>query len=325
MKFSLKILAIAIIAVSTYSLIGCAAPASFSYQNIAITFAATCSDCPAITYNPALPQPPNPGSALLMPNNGQGGTSFITATVTNAPGNNITWTVYPTPNLGDITIAPTCQTTSTPCQPSESGGLGTINVSSGNTIVYSVPGPPIYGGAALVQANAMGIPQGDVLLVASIPSDPNNPSAVYTSSQLLQVYAGGTFPGPPTPYLTPHTPTTPAGLTNPVVTVARNTTFQFYGGVVGANPCTSTAQCLINGTQYPLNTTDNKPIWEVCPAPFAIATCVIGGNATLGTITQAGLYTAPAAIPSPLPVVLVTSEAAPTITNAGNYAYVGVN
>ena len=331
MKLSLKVLAIAIIAVSTYSLIGCAAPAGYSYQNISITFAATCSDCPAITYNPAYPQPPNPGSALLMSSNSQGGTSFITATVTNAPPNNITWTIYPTPNLGDITTAPTCQTTSTPCTPGESGNPdGTIQAASGNTIVYSVPsGAPVFSGAALLQANAMGIPQGDLLLTASVPSDPNNPSAVYTASQLIQIYGSSSFPGS-SPYLSPHTPTTPTGLTNPVVTVARNTTFQFTGGVVGTLPCTSTTQCLINGTQYVTNTTDNKAVWEVCPAPFALGTCLpvvngISGNATLGTINQSGLYTAPAAIPNPLPVVLVVPETAQTITNAQNYAYVGIN
>lgn len=328
MKLSLKVLVIAIIAVSTYSLIGCAAPASFSYSNISITFAATCSDCPGITYNPAFPQPPNPGSALLMPNTGQGGTSFFTATVTNAPGNNITWTVYPTPNLGDITIAPTCTTTSTPCQPTESGTLGTINAQGGNTVVYSIPGTPIYSGAALVQANAMGIPQGDVLLVASVPSDPNNPSAVFSASQLIQIYGNATCSFPcSVPYLTPHTPTTPSGLTNPVVTVARNATYQFYGGVVNTGPCTTPAQCLINGTQYVNNTTDNKSIWEVCPVPLAVATCVIGGNSTLGTITQTGLYTAPANIPSPLPIVLIAPETSLPVppTNQSNYAYVGVN
>ena len=172
----------------------------------------------------------------------------------------------------------------------------------------------------------MGIPQGDILLVASIPSDPSNPSAVYTASQLIQIYGStsGSFPCS-SPYLTPHTPTTPSGLTNPVVTVARNTTYQFYGGVVGTGPCTSASQCLINGTQYVTNTTDNKALWEVCPAPITIATCVIGGNTSLGTITQSGLYTAPATIPSPLPVVLVVPETSPTIINASNYAYVGVN
>jgi hypothetical protein len=261
-----------------------------------------------------------------MASNSQGGTSFITATVTNAPSNNITWTVYPTPNLSGIKTAPTCQTTSTPCQPGESGNpVGTIQAASGSTIVYSVPsGAPVYSGAALLQANAMGIPQGDILLTASVPSEPNNPSAVYTASQLIQIYGSGTFPGS-TPYLSPNTPTTPTGLTNPVVTVARNTSFQFTGGVVGTLPCTSATQCLINGTQYVTDTTDNKAVWEVCPAPFALASCIIGGNSTLGTITQSGLYTAPATIPSPLPVVLVVPETAQTITNAQNYAYVGVN
>ena len=140
---------------------------------------------------------------------------------------------------------------------------------------------------------------------------------------MIQIY-GSSFPGS-TPYLTPHTPTTPTGLTNPVVTVARNTSYQFYGGVVNTGPCTSAAQCLINGTQYVTNTTDNKAIWEVCPAPITIATCVNGGNTTLGTITQSGLYTAPATIPNPLPVVLIVPETSPTIINASNYAYVLVN
>ena len=115
----------------------------------------------------------------------------------------------------------------------------------------------------------MGIPQGDLLLTASVPSDPNNPSAVYTASQLIQIYGSSSFPGS-SPYLSPHTPTTPTGLTNPVVTVARNTSFQFTGGVVGTLPCTSTTQCLINGTQYVTNTTDNKAVWEVLPAPLRL-------------------------------------------------------
>jgi hypothetical protein len=51
----------------------------------------------------------------------------------------------------------------------------------------------------------------------------------------------------------------------------------------------------------------------------------ISGSTALGTITQSGLYTAPATISSPLPVVFVTSDLSPTITNTQNYAYVGVN
>jgi hypothetical protein len=170
----------------------------------------------------------------------------------------------------------------------------------------------------------MGIPQGDILLTASVPSDPNNPSAVYTASQLIQVYGSSTFPGS-SAYLSPNTPQTPTGLTNPVVTVARNASFQFTGGVVGTLPCGSATQCLINGTQYVTNTTDNTAVWKVCPAPIAVATCVTGGNSTLGTITQNGLYTAPATIPSPLPTVLVVPETAQTIINQSNYAYVGIN
>jgi hypothetical protein len=48
----------------------------------------------------------------------------------------------------------------------------------------------------------------------------------------------------------------------------------------------------------------------------------------LGTVTQSGVYTAPAAIPNPLPAVLVMYVTYPTqsiISNASNYALVGVS
>jgi len=314
MKLCLKILAIAIIAATSYSILGCSAPATFSYQNVSINITTYCSDCPGPYYNPAYPQPPNPGSVIMMPNTGEGGTETFFANVTNAPQTNVTWTVYPTPNLGGIDILPT----GTALPIGESGTLGTINAAGGNSIYYTVPGPPVYGGAALEQANAMGIPQGDVLLVATVPDDPSNPSAVATGSQLIQVYAGSSAQGPPSTYLTPHTSTTPAGITSPAVTVARGTSFQFYGGTVGAAPCTTTVSC----GSLPLYTADNTSVWAVGTAPYSLATAVIGGNTTLGTITQSGLYTAPATIPSPLPVVIIYSH----LTGAAaTYANIGVN
>lgn len=323
MKLCLKILAIAVIAASTYSLIGCAAPASFSYQNVSISLTPSVTDGYnsgiVVYYNPAYPQPPNPGSVVYMfPGGGQGGYITYTATVTNAPATGITWSLYPQPNLGSINNPPTG--TSYPV--GESGSqVGVISAASGATAYYNAPsGPPIYSGAALIQAQAMGIPQGDILLVATVPNDPTNPASVTTVSQLMQMVTS------PTPYLTPHTNLVPSGITAPAVTVARNATFQFYGGVVGAGICVSTTTCNALIPPSPVvNSANNTPLWEVCPAPIAIATCVLGGNSTLGTITQTGLYTAPAAIPSPLPVVLVTSQISPTITNASNYANVGIN
>jgi hypothetical protein len=329
MKLCLKIFAIAVIAVSTYSLIGCAAPPSFSYQNVTVSISAQCADCEnflsVVTFNPAYPLPPAAGAVpYITPGGGPGGDELFTATVTNAPSTNVTWTIYPTPNLGSINNPPTG--TSFPVGESGSS-VGTIVASSGNTALYGAPsGPPIYTGAALQQAQAMGIPMGDVLLVASVPVDPSNPANVVTGTMLVQVINNTSAP---TPYLFPHTNTSPAGITTPAVTVARNTSYQFLGGVVGALPCTSSTTCIAQGTPV-INSVNNNPLWMVCPATFTLSTCLpvvngISGNPTLGTVTQTGLYTAPAAIPNPLPVVLVTAQEAPTITNTSNFAYVGIN
>jgi hypothetical protein len=366
MKLSLKILAIVATAATTYSMVSCSAPASFSYQNVSISLTAQCTDCPAgITFNPAYPMPTVSttgqggsngagggasgvipvGAVMTMPSTSEGGTVEFLASVQNAPAANVTWAIYPQPNLTGIDTLPTG--TSTPV--GESGSSvgtfatpgGSSTTATGPNVYYSIPGVPVYSGQALAQAQAMGIPQGDFLLVASVPSDPENPSAVATFSLLVQDYGGSTAQGPPSAYLTPHTPTTPSGLVNPVVTVAHNPSlptiatngqYQFYGGVVGAAPCLTTATCLINGVQYPLYTTDNTAVWEVGPTPFSLSTAFVcqtpGLACPYGTISQTGLYTAPAAIP-PTPsggtanevVVVLVSQLVGTVDS---YAYVGL-
>src|SRR5229473_1149440 len=61
------------------------------------------------------------------------------------------------------------------------------------------------------------------------------------------------------------------------------------------------------------NTTDTAVTWSVGGVP--------GGNATLGTITSAGVYTAPADLPSPATVqVTATSHADPTKSSTGTLA-----
>ena len=338
MKLGFKILALATIAATTYSMVSCSAPQSFSYQNIAITLSVQCGDCPTPAYNPLFPapavsgQPAPPGSVVLEPNTGQGGTYLFTANVTNAPAN-ITWTLYPTPNLGTPNPPPTG--TSTPVGESGSS-VGTLQVASGNTVYYADASPPVYSGAALQQAQSgagvpqglcmsvtMCIPQGMVLLVASVPSDPNNPSATVSAGQFIQIFGGSNAQGPPSVYLTPSTPTTPAGLTNPVATVTHGGgTYQFVGGVVGAAPCITATACAAIGPNIPLNYTDNAPIWEVGPSPYSLTTAVPGGDATYGTISPTGLYTAPATVPPVQPVVILVSHLVPTVSK---YAYVGVN
>ncbi len=334
MKLCLKILAIAIVAATTYSVIGCTAPSSFSYQNVAITLSVECGDCPTPIYNPAYPapavvgQPAPAGSVVTEPNNGQGGTYLFTAHVTNAPAN-VSWALFPTPNLSDPSNLPTG--TTLPVGESSSS-VGQVNIASGNTAYYVIPsGIPVYTGAALAQAQALGIPQGMVLLVASVPSDPNDPSKKVSANQLIQIFNTASNLGPPTVNLVPRTPTNPANLTNPVVTVshlAPNNTFQFTGFAVGAAPCSSV--CLLPASaspgipqvQFPLNSTDNGVVFEVGPAPFSLATAVPGGSMTYGTISATGLYTAPATIPATQPVVYVISHAVPS---ANAYAYIAVN
>jgi hypothetical protein len=364
MKLCLKILAIAATAATTYSLVSCAAPASFSYSNVSISLTANCTDCPGgVVFNQAYPTPSLNGTAapgtipvgavLAMPNTGEGGTVGIYATVTNAPATNATWQIYPQPNLAGITVLPTGTappgatggvTESTPAYGTFTTPAGSSTTASGPSVYFNVGGPPVFSGAALAQATAMGIPQGYEMIVVSVPSDPQNPSAVATFNLLVEPYGGSTAQGPPTTYLTPHTPTTPSGLVNPVVTVAHNPNllstpsviatggqYQFYGGVVGAAACLTVSNCIIGGVQYPLYTVDNTAVWEVGPAPFSLSTafpCTTPGPACpFGTITSTGLYTAPAAIPSagltPASevVVVVVSQ---LVTTVDSYAYVGL-
>ena len=365
MKLCLKILAIVATAATTYSLVSCAAPAGFSYKNVSISLSAQCTDCPAgITVNPLYPTPPNngaatsavipPGAVLAMPNTGEGGTVSFFAQVYNAPATNVTWNIYPQPNLGGITVLPTG--TGTPV--GESGAAygsfatpgGSTTTASGPNVYFATGGPPIYGGAAQVQAQAMGIPQGMYLLVASVPSDPDNPSSVATFDLLIQPYGGSTAQGPPSAYLTPKSPTTPAGLVNPVVSVAHNPNlptiaangqFQFSGGITGAAPCLTSNGCNITPTgsttqiTLPYLNIDNTAVWEVGPAPFSLATafpCTTPGLACpFGTVSSTGLYTAPAAIPTSAlgysltptgeVVVVVVSQLVSTVDA---YAYVTI-
>jgi len=320
MKLCLKILAIVIVAASVVSLIGCAAPSHFSYSNVTLSLSYTpCYDnCPALTYNPANLD------ALVTSGPGASGCDNVFATVTNAPAN-ITYTLYPTPSL----VIPKPSGTTEYGQPV--GPVGNINYGNGTTNFYCAPGTlPIYTGAALEQAQAMGIPQGDVMLVAGVPNNPNTPSSscvlptspgCTTFVQLFQIYNQGSPTGPPTVELFP---STPSGYITSAVTLntrppsascpACQNQFQFNGFAVGAPPCLSSTACLINGTAYPLFTTDNKVLWLAGPGGTTgtAGTAINGGNATYGTITSTGLYTAPAAVPpgsTSYPQVLVVAQA----------------
>jgi hypothetical protein len=343
MKFSPKSVALAVIAAAAVSgaalsLTSCSAPTGYSYSNIGITMTAYCSDCtyPVLTYNPdpAYPQPPNSGSVLYMPpGGGQGGVYQLTAHVTNAPASSVTWAIYPSPNL--TLPNPPASGSSQPGPGGSSVGTFTTpssvdrTTATGSSVFYANGGTPIYTDAALQQAQALGIPQGDVLIVASVPSDPANPSATVSFRQLIQMYNSNTTP---TLYMVPTEPTTPSNTTTSVAQVPRNGTFQFYGGAAGEQPCV-TAPCTANGVTYPLLNADNKVTWRVGKtAATATSDCntpnVTGQTAAdcpYGWIGPTGLYTAPPTIPtnvSPLVngqvVIVMASDFLQTFTRTAN-------
>jgi hypothetical protein len=355
MKFSPKSVALAVIAAAALSgaalsLTSCSAPTGYSYSNIGITMTAYCSDCPAINYNPAYPQAPAAGNVLYMPpGGGQGGVYQLTVHVTNAPASSATWAIYPSPNL--TLPNPPASGTSLPISPGTSsvGVFTTPDVSSpsvqcpsggnpppdcsetatGASVFYQNNGTPIYTGAALQQAQALGIPQGDVLIVVSVPNDPANPSSMATYGQLIQMYNGSTTP---TLYMVPTEPTLPSGTTTSVAQVPRNGTFQFYGGAAGEVPCVTTP--CANGLTYPLLTADNDIVWRVGQtAATATNTCNNPSDTKnqpasacpYGWISAAGLYTAPATLPaqvSPLVtgqvVIVMASDFLPNIIKTAN-------
>ena len=342
MKLCLKILAIAIVAAFTYSLIGCAAPASFTYSNVGITLTQFCSDCGTITNGTEAEWDPNQPGVILLPNGGEGEVITLTAHVTNAPPN-VTWQIYPTNNLG-IPNPPASGSGTPVGESSISGNTGYLVATSGTTTIYSCGQIPIYSGAELVQAQNMqytitytteslpgngvptlqtvnkqvtGIPMGYTLVSASVPNNPDNPSSVTTAYQLFENYNENSIT--PTLYLTPHTPTSPSGLTTSVVTVPHGTSYQFFGGAAGAQPCIAPGGGTYCISGLPNFSTDDTVIWEVGPTT---ATAVQGGSTIYGTISSSGLYTAPATVPATQPVVVMASHAVP---NSTMYAYITVN
>jgi hypothetical protein len=382
MKLCLKILAIAVIATTTNSLIGCAGPSvATATPNPVLSLTVTCSDCetygiqfaPTNNMGQTIPVPtsnssplqavqsqvtstviPQPNGVLspimLVDNQGQGGTFQLFAAVNGVAASNVTWTVYPTPVSPAEPNAGTGLTcTGSGCAPGEiSAPYGQINVQSNSGATYSwaaggatvtgATGVPYYAGTALEEANAMGIPQGDVMIyvTAQNPNDPSNPADLISTTLLLQIVNLQSGKAIPNPFLAQQTPTNLTGVTTTsVATVPRNGTFLFYGGTLGNGPCESASACGAN----PLFYTDNTSIWEIGALasgklPTVLSTCTTAGSACPeGTIVQAppgtpgypytAIYTAPATIPANQPCIYVVPNAVPTTTTA--YACITVD
>ena len=338
MKLCLKIFVVALVAALTYSMIGCAAPAGFSYQNVSISLTEYCTyTCSVLNFDPN-----QPGVWEITQIN-----YFFTASVQNAPPN-FTWALYPTENLSQPNPYPTGS--STPVGEQSAGPTdGWLYVGpngSGPTVIYNNASPPVYTGAALQQAEnfkytitstketlsslgvpslttttvpATGIPQGDVLMAVSVPTSPSDPTQTFTYYQLLEITGGLKL------YLVPSTPTNPTGLTTSVVTIPHSTaatanTFQFYGGAVGNSACGTTAACAAQSPGFQtLYSIDNTVVWEVGASP---STAVVGGNSTYGTISTSGLYTAPTSIPSGTVCIVMAATHLLTTTLT---AYITIN
>jgi len=343
MKLCLKIFVVAILAAFTYSLIGCAAPAGFSYQNVSISLQEFCTyTCSSVAYDPN-----QPGVWEITQIE-----YFFTATAQNAPPQ-FTWALYPTENLTEPGY-PTC--TGSGCLPGEAslgptdGYFNAGPNNTGTTVIYWTTGAPVYSGAALLQAQnfqytisyqqqqltvsgtpylqtitkpATGIPMGDVLLAVSVPSSATNPSQTYTYYQLMEITGSG-----PSPYLIPSEPTNPSGLTNSVVTVPRGTSFQFLGGAVGASPCGSTSSCATQATGLQsINSVDNTVVWEVGSSTSAACiSSAAGCPSYYGTISSSGLYTAPVNSPTgSFPFTAVVVMAPHLSLSNTKAAYITVN
>jgi hypothetical protein len=350
MKLCSKILAIAIAAATTFFLIGCTTPASFSYQNISISITPFhCGNC-----TQAIEDPVNLGAWEVN------GALTLIASANNAPPN-FTWSLYPQPNL--FQPSPPATGTGLPVGEQNLGPtLGYFdyvgNSLNGPSVEYIPPSPtigaagnippgaaPVYFGPDLLAAQSMqytityntssvalngtvststhtvpttGIPQGDVLLGVSVPSNPDDPTQMYTAYQLIEIYGTNAV------YMTPRDPTNPSGLTDIVLTVPRGTTYQFYGGAVGVAGCGSTSTCNAQPTGLQaLHSIDNTVVWEVGSSS---TTTVIGGSTQYGTISTSGLYTAPTVSPTgTFPFTTCVLMAAHVSLSTNAYAYITVN
>jgi hypothetical protein len=308
MKRCSSLLAFAAIA-STIGLVSCAGPSGYNYKNVVVSLSFN-PGCSGVCVNTGVfltvPKPTNPGDlvgpvgAIEMPigSGGSGSCVELTASITNAPPN-FTWTILPSltpavPGAGSGTTYP----------PTQAGpNIGTLAYTTGATNYYCVPNSvPIYTGAAWAQAQALGIQQGETVVQVSAPADPNNPAITASATQAM-TFQGATLPSQILVGMIP----------SGTLSIPLNSTFQFQGYVVGANGYRT-----LIGVTNPIPA--QAQTWYVtAPGGSAVA----GGNATIGTISSTGLYTAPAAYPTSAKTVTISlgatsSAVTPTIVTGGS-------
>jgi hypothetical protein len=331
MKLCLKILAVVIVATTMISLIGCAAPAHFSYSNVTVSVSyiqcsSNCVGVPAyLNLGTSLATTYNPQNGAMTEQAGNNCVNIITA-VTNAPAN-ITYTLYPSPALAYTTPLPSGGTTlaETPTT------VGTVNYGTGNTNFYCPPGSvPIYKGAQLQQAQsfsaydtgvnaglfpnlANGIPQGTVLLLAGVPTNPNTPSSSCVlptspgcamSANLIQLFGTGMTTGQMFLY-----PSTPTGYTAPINFVVSTTTTATTTFVASSTSGSAILTGIANtNTLVPLETITGTGIPAGTTITAVTPPSVVTMSSTVGNVTTITTTNVPGS---------VTMSANATSTNAG--------
>jgi uncharacterized membrane protein YgcG len=186
-----------------------------------------------------------------------------------------------TPCLAPITPAAPSYVAVTPSGPSVQAGLGTqqfaANVVNAGGNGVSWEVNGVAGGNSTTGTIS---PTGLYTAPASIPSSPTvTVTAVSTSNASLSGFAGVTLTAPPS------------------LSVSPSSASVLKAG--GTQSFTATVS----------NVTNTAVTWQV--------NGITGGNATLGTISNTGLYTAPAVIPSPATVtVIAVSTADPALSGS---------
>lgn len=265
-----------------------------------------------------------PGSVQMLTST----TQVFAATVTGATNTNVTWSVNGVSG-GNATV-------------------GTIDLAGLYTAPNTVPAPSsvTISATSVVDTTARGFAGATITLspgvtVTVIPS--NSTVSINQTLQLTATVAGIFNGNPPSPTVTWLVNNviggdqtvgfiTPSGLyTAPAAVPFPNSmVFQAIStsdtSAIGNAVVTVTAPTSVTVTVTPATSslqvgTSQTFIAAVTGTPNTVVTWsvngVVGGNATVGTITSAGVYTVPASVPSPATVVVnATSAADPSASSS---------
>ncbi len=258
-----------------------------------------------------------PGNVQLLTST----TQVFAATVTGSSNTNVTWSVngvaggnatvgtidsaglYTAPNTVPSPNSVTITATSV-VDPTASGFAGaTITLSPGVTVTVTPTNSTLSINQTLqITATVSGIyngnpPSQSVTWLVNGVIDGNQTVGFITQAGLYKAPAAVPFPNTMT--IQAISTTDPNAVGNAVVTISGPT-----GVTVVVTPASSSLQVGTSQTfaAAVTGTSNTAVTWSV--------NGVAGGNATVGTITPAGVYTAPASVPSPATVVLNATSAA---------------